>query len=92
MNYFHSGGLRDFSAQLWIEFGDIVGKYRCHVAGAGYRDIAKARIEQVRMDAGIGVHQDALGSEALCAVAGYGIAMIEVPLLCGVESDLAPRF
>jgi hypothetical protein len=35
------------------------------VAGAGDRNVAKAGVEQVRVDAGIGVNEDAFGGEAL---------------------------
>ena len=41
------------------------------------------------MDAGIGVHPDALGGGALGAVAGDGVAMIEMTVLRSVEIDLA---
>jgi hypothetical protein len=38
------------------------------VAGAGDGDVAEAGVEQVRVDAGIGMDEDAFGSEALGAV------------------------
>ncbi len=41
------------------------------------------------MDAGIGVHEDALGGEALGAVAGDGVAVIEMAVFSGVEFDFA---
>lgn len=41
------------------------------------------------MDAGVGVNEDALGSEALGAVAGNGVAVIEMPMLLAIELDLA---
>ena len=59
------------------------------MAGAGDGDVAKAGIEQVRVDAGVGVDEDALGGEALGAVAGDGIAVVEVAMLFGVELNLA---
>jgi len=59
------------------------------VAGAGDGDVAEARVEQVRMNAGIGVHEDALGGESLGTVAGHGIPMVEMAMFCGVEFDLA---
>jgi hypothetical protein len=48
------------------------------VASAGDGDVAKPRIEQVRVNAGVGVDQDALGGESLGAVAGYGIPVKRV--------------
>ena len=59
------------------------------MAGAGDGDVAEAGVEQVRVDAGIGVDEDALGGEALGAVAGDGVAVVEVAMLAGVELDLA---
>ena len=41
------------------------------------------------MDAGVGVDEDALGGESLGAVAGDGIAVVEMAMLAGVELDLA---
>jgi len=43
----------------------IVCKYRGIVAGPRDRDVPEARIEQVRVDAGVGAHQHALRSEPL---------------------------
>jgi hypothetical protein len=57
------------------------------VAGAGDGDVAEAGVEQVRVDAGVGVHQDALGGEALGTVAGDGVAVVEMAMLVGVEFD-----
>jgi hypothetical protein len=41
------------------------------------------------MDAGISVNEDAIGGEALSAVAGEGVAVVEMTMLAGVEFDLA---
>ena len=41
------------------------------------------------MNTGIGIHEDALGGEALGAVAGDGISVVEVAMLLGIELDLA---
>ena len=41
------------------------------------------------MDAGVGVNEDAFGGEALGAVAGDGIAVVEMTMLAGFELDLA---
>ena len=58
------------------------------MAGAGDGDVAEAGVEQVRVDAGIGVNEDAFGGEALGAVAGDGVAVVEMTMLAGVELDL----
>jgi hypothetical protein len=41
------------------------------------------------VDAGIGVNEDAFGGEALRAVTGDGVAVIEMTMLAGAEFDLA---
>ena len=59
------------------------------MAGAGDGDVAEAGVEQVRVDAGVGVNEHALGGEALGAVTGDGVAVVEMAMLAGVELDLA---
>ena len=44
------------------------------------------------MNAGVSVDEDALGGEALGAVAGNGVAVVKMPVLCRIETDLASRF
>ena len=85
-------GLGDIGAELRVELGEVVCEDGCFVAGAGDGDVSKTRIEQVWVDAGIGVHEDALGGEALGAVAGDGVAVVEMAVLGGVEVDLAAGF
>ena len=41
------------------------------------------------MDAGIGVNKDPFSREALRAMTGDGIAVVEMTMLAGVELDLA---
>ncbi len=55
------------------------------MAGAGNRDVSEAGIEKVRVDAGVGVYQDAVCSEALRAVTGDCISVVKVTVLFGVE-------
>ena len=50
-------------------------------------DVGKARIDEVGVNADVDVHQNPVGGESLGAVAGDGIAMIEVPHLVGVERN-----
>ena len=59
------------------------------MAGAGNRDVSKAGIEEIRVDAGIGIYQDALCGEALRAVAGDCISVVKVTMLLGVEFNPA---
>ena len=59
------------------------------MASAGDGDVAEAGVEQIRVDAGIGVYEDALSREALRAVTGNGVAMVKMTMLGGVEFDLA---
>ena len=54
---FQWGGLRDVGSQLRSEFCHVVGGERGVVAGAGDRDIAKTRVEQVWVDTGVGVNE-----------------------------------
>ena len=59
------------------------------MAGSGDGDVAEAGVEQVWVDAGIGVDEDAFGREALGAVTGDGVAVVEMTMLTGIEVDLA---
>ena len=86
---FQGGGLRDIGSELGAEFCHVVGEERGLVAGAGDGDVAEAGVEQVWVDAGIGVNEDAFGGEALGAVTGDGVAVVEMTMLAGVELDLA---
>ena len=58
---FQSRGFRDIGAELRAKFGHVVGEERGLVTGAGNGDVPEPGVEQVRMDAGISVHEDALG-------------------------------
>jgi len=57
--------LGEIGVELRAELGHVVGEERDLMAGAGDGEGAKSRIEQIRVDAGIGVDQDALGCELL---------------------------
>ena len=86
---FESRGLGDIRTELRAELGHVVGEEGGLVAGARDGDVTETRVEKVRVDAGIGVDQDALGGETLRAVAGDGVAVVEVAILAGAELDLA---
>ena len=60
-----SGGFGGFRPEVLPEFSGIVGEHGRLVAGAGDGDVAEAGVEQIWVDAGVGVHQNALGGEAL---------------------------
>ena len=55
---------------------------------ATLRRVAEAGVEQIGVDTGIGVNENALGGESLGAVTGDGIAVVEMTVLAGVELDL----
>src|ERR1700721_2124088 len=59
------------------------------MAGARDRDVAEAGVQQVRVDTGIGVNENAFGGKALGAMTGDGVAMIEMTVLASLELDLA---
>ena len=86
---FQGGCFRDIGSELGSELYLVVGEKRGLVASAGDGDVGEAFVKQVGMDAGIGVNEDALGGESLGAVAGDGIAVVEMTMLAGVELDPA---
>ena len=77
---FQGGSLRDIGSELRTEFCHIVGEECGLVAGAGDGDVGEAGVEQVWMDGRVGVNENAFGGEALGAVTGDGIAVIEMPV------------
>ena len=86
---FQGGSLRDIGSELGAKFCHVVGEEHGVVAGAGDGDIGEAGVQQVRVDAGIGVDEDPFGGESLRAVAGDCIAVVEMTMLARVELDLA---
>jgi len=84
---FQSGCFRDIGSELGGEFLHVVSEERGLVACAGDGDVAEARVEEVRVNAGIGMNEDAFGGEALGAVAGDGVPVVEMSMLTGVELD-----
>ncbi len=55
------------------------------MARAGDRDVAETGVEQVRVDTGVSIYKNALCSQALRAMAGDRITVVEVPMLMGVK-------
>jgi len=86
---FQGGCFRNIGSELRAEFFHVVSEERGLVAGAGEGDVGEAGVEQVGVDAGIGVNEDAFGGEALGTVTGDGIAVVEMTVLAGVELDVA---
>jgi hypothetical protein len=86
---FQSRRLACFDAELLAETSNVVSEDGSFAAGAGDGDVAESGAEQVGMNACIGVDEDALRGQPLGAVAGYGIAMVEMPVLGGVEFEPA---
>ena len=82
-------GLRDIGSELRTQFRHVVGEERGLVAGAGDGDVAEAGVEQIRVDAGIGVNEDAVAGKALGAVTGNGVAVVEMTMISGAKLDLA---
>ena len=81
--------MESIGSELRGESGEIVSEDSGLVAGAGDGDVAEAGVEQIRVDAGICVDEDAFGGESLGAVAGDGVAVVEMAMLLGVEFNLA---
>ena len=71
------------------EFRHVVGEDYGIVTGAGDGNVGKSRVEQVWVNAGVSVNEDALGSKPLRAVAGDCIAVVEMWMLAGVKFNLA---
>jgi hypothetical protein len=59
------------------------------MAGARDGDVAETGVEQVRVDTCIRVNEDAFGGEALGAVTGDGVPVVEMTMFAGLELDLA---
>ena len=78
---FHSGGFADFMAEILAQRGRMIGIDARIDAGAGYRNIGEAGVDEVGMYRGIDMDQHAVGGESLGAVAGDRIAMIEVAVI-----------
>src|ERR1700733_2605484 len=86
---FQGGGFRDVGSEPRAELCQVVGENRGLVAGTRDGDVGEARVEQVWMNFGIGMDEDAFGGKALGAGAGDGVAVVEMTMLAGVEVNLA---
>lgn len=86
---FQGRSLRDIGSELRAELCNVVGEERGLAACARDGDVAEAGVEQVRVDAGISVNEDAFGGEALGAVTRDGVAVVQMTMLVGIEFDQA---
>jgi hypothetical protein len=81
--------LRNLATQPLAKLGSVIGIDLSVEACARDGNVGEAGVEQVRVDTGIAVDQDAFGGQALGAVTGHGVAVIEMTMLAGVEFHLA---
>jgi hypothetical protein len=81
--------LRKISAQLRSEPGHVVCEERQLMTGTGDGDVCEAGVEQIGMNRGIGIDQDALRRETLRAMTGDGVTVIKVTMFNGIEVDFA---
>jgi hypothetical protein len=86
---FQGGGLRDIGSELRAELCHVVREERGLVAGPGDGDVGEAGVEQVRVDSSVRVNENAFGGEALGAVTGDRIPVVEMTMLANVKFDLA---
>jgi len=77
---FERRSLRKISAQLRSEPGNVVCEEHELMTGTGDGDVCEAGVEQIGMNRGIGIDQDALCCQALGAMAGNGVAVIKVAM------------
>lgn len=70
------------------EFCYVIGKQCRLVASAGDGDVGEARIEQIGMNARVGMNEHAVGGEALGAMTGDRIAVVEMTIRACVEFNV----
>ena len=85
----NSRTLGNLATQPVAEIGSVIGIDLSVEACARDGNVGKAGVEQVWVDAGIAVDEDAFSSESLGAVTGDGVAVIEMAMLDGIKLDLA---
>jgi hypothetical protein len=85
----NSRTLGNFATQPSAKLGSVIGIDLSGRLRARDGNIGEAGVEQVWVDAGIAVNEDAFGGEALGVVTGDGVAVVEMTMLVGVEFDQA---
>src|ERR1700680_4218083 len=81
--------LGNLATQPLAKLGSVIGIDLSVEACARDGNVGEAGVEQVWVDAGVAVNEDAFGGKALGAVTGNGVAVVEMTMLVGVEFDLA---
>src|SRR5712692_1827638 len=81
--------LGNLATQLLPKIGSVIGVDLSVEAGARDGDVAEAGVEQIWVDTGVGMDEDALGGKALGAVTGDRVAVVEMTMFASVEFDLA---
>src|SRR6202051_1180540 len=85
----NSRTLGDLPTQPLAKLGSVIGIDLSVEACTRDGNVGEAGVEQVWVDAGIAVNEDAFGGKPLGAVTGNGVAVVEMTMLDGVEFDLA---
>src|SRR5208337_38041 len=85
----NSRTLGNLATQSLAKLGGVIGIDLRVEACTRDGNVGEAGVEQVWVDAGIAVNEDAFGGEALGAVTGNGVAVIKMTMLVGAEFDLA---
>ena len=85
----NSRTLGNLATQPLAKLGSVIGIDLSVEACARDGNVGEAGVEQVWVDAGVAVHEDAFCSEPLGAMTGNGVAVVEMTMLVGVEFDLA---
>ncbi len=74
-------------AEALPQNGGVVGVELSILRGAGDGDVGEARVNELRMCPGVHIHEHALCGNALGAMRGHRIPMIEVTHLMRIEGD-----
>ncbi len=78
--------LRNVAAQLFAQFFRVIPVNLRIVAPGRHRHISQSRVDELLVGLlGIHVHQNAIGGGSLAAVAGDGIAVVEMRMLADIE-------
>ena len=81
--------LRDIGSQFGAELRYVVVEKRGLVAGAGDGYVGETPIDQIGMDTGIGVDENAVGGKSLGCVTGDRVTVVEMTMVASVKSNLA---
>src|SRR5208282_2792378 len=85
----NSRTLGNLATQPSAQLGSVIGIDLSVEACARDGNVGEAGVEQVWVDAGLAMNEDAFRGEALGAVTGDGVAVVEMTMLVGIEFDQA---